>query len=40
MVIEADARRFITELLDIEREMLVIEVKEKARDRNVLQNED
>lgn len=40
MVIEADARRFITELIDLEREMLVLEVKEKARERNVLQNED
>lgn len=40
MVIEADARRFITELIDIEREMLILEVKEKARERNVLLNED
>lgn len=40
MVIEADARRYITELIDLEREMLVLEVKEKARERNVLQNED
>lgn len=40
MVIEADARRYVTELIDLEREMLVLEVKEKARERNVLENED
>jgi len=40
MVIEADARRFVTELIDLEREMLMLEVREKARKRNVLQNED
>jgi len=40
MVIEADARRYVTELIDLEREMLVLEVKEKARGRNILQNDD
>jgi len=40
MVIEADARRYVTELIDLEREMLVLEVKEKARGRSILQNED
>jgi len=40
MVIEADARRYVTEWIDLEREMLVLEVKEKARGRNILQNDD
>ena len=30
MLIEADARRFITESIEYEKELMLIEVKEKA----------
>jgi len=30
MLIEADARRFITDSIEIEKELILIEVKEKA----------
>jgi len=30
MIIEADARRWVTELTEIEREMIILEIKDKA----------
>jgi hypothetical protein len=30
MIIEADARRWVTELTEIEREMIILEIKEIA----------
>jgi len=35
MVIEEDARRFITQAIETERELVLIEVKEKAKGRNL-----
>jgi len=40
MLIEADARRFISEAIDIERELILMEVREKARGKIVIENED
>lgn len=40
MVIEADARRFISEAIELEREMILIEVREKARGKNVVESEE
>ncbi|CAG9321179.1 unnamed protein product [Blepharisma stoltei] len=40
MVIETDARRFITQAIELEREMSLIEVKEKARGRVTLDSEE
>jgi hypothetical protein len=36
MLIEADARRYITEAIEYEREMVFYEVKEKAKGKIVL----
>jgi hypothetical protein len=36
MLIEADARQFITDAIEIEKELMLIEVKEKAKGRTVL----
>lgn len=40
MLIEADARRFITEAIDIEKELSAIEQKEKSRGRIVVDTAD
>ena len=34
MIIEADARRWVTELTEIEREMIILEIKDKAMSKN------
>mmetsp|Transcript_4905 Transcript_4905/g.9181 ORF Transcript_4905/g.9181 Transcript_4905/m.9181 type:complete len:575 (-) Transcript_4905:1982-3706(-) len=39
MLIEGDARRYITEAIEIEREIVLMEVKEKAKGRVVLDND-
>lgn len=39
-MIEADARRFISEAIELEREMILIEVREKARGKNVVESEE
>jgi hypothetical protein len=39
MLIEGDARRFITDAIEIEREIVLMEVKEKAKGRAVLDSE-
>jgi hypothetical protein len=39
MLIEGDARRYITEAIEIERELVLMEVKEKAKGRAVLDSE-
>lgn len=36
MLIEADARRFITEAIETEKDLSLIEVKEKSRGRIVV----
>jgi len=36
-LIENDARRYISEITFLEREMLITEIKESARDKNFLQ---
>jgi hypothetical protein len=36
MLIEADARRFITEAIEAEKELQQIEIKEKSRGRIVV----
>lgn len=36
MLIEADARRFITEAIEIEKDLAQIEMKEKSRGRIVV----
>lgn len=33
MLIEADARRYITDSIELEREMVLLEVREKARNK-------
>jgi len=40
MLIEADARRFISEAIDMERELILMEVREKARGKMVIENEE
>jgi len=40
MLIEADARRFISEAIDMEKELILIEVREKARGRSAIDNEE
>jgi hypothetical protein len=40
MLIEADARRFVTEAIETEKELTAIEVKEKARGRIVLDTQE
>lgn len=40
MLIEADARRFITEAIDVEKELTQIEHKEKSRGRIVVDTPD
>jgi len=37
MLIEADARRYITEAIEIEKELTQIQVKEKSRGRIVVE---
>jgi len=34
MIIEADARRWVQELTEIEREMIILEIKDKAINNN------
>jgi len=40
MLIEADARRFISEAIDMERELILMEVREKARGKMCVENEE
>ncbi|CAG9323865.1 unnamed protein product [Blepharisma stoltei] len=40
MVIETDARRYITEGIDIEREMLLLEAKGRSRGKLIFENEE
>lgn len=36
MLIETDARRYISEITYLERELLITEIKESARDKNYI----
>jgi hypothetical protein len=40
MLIEADARRFVTEAIQTEKDLTAIEVKEKSRGRIVIDSPD
>lgn len=40
MLIEADARRFITEAIETEKELAIIETKEKSRGRIVVDTQE
>lgn len=40
MLIEADARRFITEAIETEKELATIETKEKSRGRIVVDTQE
>eukprot|EP00742_Colponemidia_sp_Colp-10_P001722 GILJ01001844.1.p1 GENE.GILJ01001844.1~~GILJ01001844.1.p1 ORF type:complete len:525 (-),score=85.05 GILJ01001844.1:95-1669(-) len=40
MLIEADARRYITEAIEMERDLLLLEVRERAKGKTVLENEE
>lgn len=40
MLIEADARRFITEAIESEKELTQIEIKEKSRGRIVVDTQE
>lgn len=40
MLIESDARRFITEAIDTEKELTQLEVREKSKGRIVLDSPD
>ncbi len=40
MLIEADARRFISDAIEIEKELLSMEIREKAKGRIVIESPD
>jgi|Transcript_33754 hypothetical protein len=40
MLIEDDARRYVTDAIKIEKEMVLLEIREKAKGRMVLDSED
>lgn len=40
MLIEADARRFITDAIETEKELTQIEIKEKSRGRIVIDSKE
>lgn len=40
MLIEADARRYISDAIEIEKELLSMEIREKAKGRIVIESPD